>query len=200
MSILPSLSLKPSGRFLVGLASLLLVASAAPVEAQSFISPYIGYNFGGDSGCPTITNCEDKKLNAGVAFGSLGTVMGAELDLGYAKDFFGSAPELDSSVLTVMGNLMVAPKFGPVQPYLLAGVGLMKTHVSLTLASVLTSDNNNVGWDVGGGVIVFFGSHLGVRGDLRYFHSFQELDFLGFTLSDAKLNFGRASGGLVLKF
>src|SRR5437870_269800 len=85
MSILPSLSPKVSGGFL-GLASLLLVASAAPVEAQSFVSPYIGYNFGGDSGCPTITNCEDKKLNAGVAFGSLGAGFGAELDVGYAKD------------------------------------------------------------------------------------------------------------------
>jgi hypothetical protein len=39
-----------------------------------------------------------------------------------------------------------------------------------------------------------------VRGDLRYFHSFQDLTVLGFTLSNAKLNYGRASAGVVLKF
>jgi hypothetical protein len=64
----------------------------------------------------------------------------------------------------------------------------------------LTTDNNNLGWDVGGGLIGFVGDHIGVRGDLRYFHSFQDRTFLGFTLGNAKLTYGRASVGVVLKF
>lgn len=39
-----------------------------------------------------------------------------------------------------------------------------------------------------------------VEGDLRCFHSFQDLEVLGFTLGNSKLNYGRASVGLVLKF
>ena len=35
------------------LALTLSVSSAA--DAQSFISPFIGYNFGGDAGCPAIS-------------------------------------------------------------------------------------------------------------------------------------------------
>jgi len=65
---------------------------------------------------------------------------------------------------------------------------------------VITTDNNNAGWDVGGGLIVFFGNHVGLRGDIRYTHAFQDLTVLGFTLSDTKLDFGRATAGLVLKF
>ena len=99
-----------------------------------------------------------------------------------------------------MSNLMIAPAIGPVRPYALAGAGLIKTHVELTPSNLLTSDNNNVGWDVGGGLMTFFGHHVGVRGDIRYLHSFQDLKALGFTLSDTKLDFGRASTALVLKF
>ena len=47
---------------------------------------------------------------------------------------------------------------------------------------------------------IFLGSHFGVRGDIRYVHAFQDLTVQGFTLSNTKLNYGRASGGLVLKF
>jgi opacity protein-like surface antigen len=141
-------------------------------------------------------------LNGGAALGTLGSAFGFEEDFGYAKNFFGTAPLLDSSVLTIMSNLMIAPRIGPAQPYVLGGIGLMKTHVAFTPASVFTSDNNNAGWDVGGGLIVFFGNHVGVRGDIRYLHAFQDLDLklLGFTVTDAKLDFGRASAGLVLKF
>jgi opacity protein-like surface antigen len=184
-------------------ASLLVVftAAASPAaRAQGFISPFIGYNFGGDTGCPSPTNCEDKRLNAGASIGARGGLLGIEEEFGYAKNFFGTAPDRSSSVLTLMTNLMIVPKIGPVAPYVLAGVGLLKTHVDFSASSLLTTDNNNVGWDVGGGLMVFASGHVGVRGDLRYFHAFQNLTVLGFTLSDPKLDFGRASAALVLTF
>jgi opacity protein-like surface antigen len=183
---------------LIGTA--LTVVVATDVRAQGFVSPFIGYDFSGDSGCPQLTGCEDKKLNAGVSFGAMGNVLGFEEEFAYANNFFGTAPGLDSSVLTLMSNAMFVPKIGPVRPYALAGVGLIKTHVEFTPSSVLTSDNNNVGWDVGGGLMLFFSGHVGLRGDVRHLHSFQNLNVLGFTLSDNKLDFGRASAALVLKF
>ena len=182
------------------LALALIVGAPTHARAQAFVSPFIGYDFGGDASCPQITNCENKKLNFGVSLGTMGSVLGFEEEIAYARDFFGTAPGLSSSVLTLMSNAMIIPKIGPVRPYALAGLGLIKTHVEFTPSSVLTSDNNNLGWDVGGGVAAFFGAHAGVRGDIRYFHAFQDLNALGFTLSDMKLDFGRASVGLVLTF
>src|SRR6202163_4300872 len=114
----------------------LTLGLATEVRAQGFVSPFIGYDFGGDAGCPQITNCQDKKLNAGVAIGSMGSILGFEEELGYAKDFFGSAPGLSSSVLTLMSNLMVVPAIGPVHPYVLGGLGLIKSHIQFTAASI----------------------------------------------------------------
>lgn len=187
----------------VGIAifvALMSLTLARESVAQGFISPFIGYDFGGDSGCPEISDCQDKNLNVGVSFGSLGSVLGSELEIAYASGFFGDIPGVSSSVLTVMGNGMLAPKFGPVQPYALVGLGLIKTRVELTTGGLLESSNNHFGWDVGGGLIAFFGDHVGVRGDIRYFHAFQDLELLGVSFGDAKLDFGRASAGLVFKF
>jgi hypothetical protein len=44
--------------------------------------------------------------------------------------------------------------------------------VELTPPSVLSSTNNNLVWDVGGGVAAFFERNAGVRGDIRYWHAF----------------------------
>jgi opacity protein-like surface antigen len=188
-------------RLLLGLLAIgIIIGTATQARAQGFISPLIGYDFGGDAGCPNLNNCQDKKINASVSLGAMGNAFGFEEEVAYAPNFFGNAPGLSSSALTLMSNIMLVPKIGPVRPYVLAGIGLIKTHVELTTASVFTTDNNNLGWDVGGGLIGFVGGHVGVRGDLRYFHSFQDLTVLGFTLGDSKLNYGRASVGLVLKF
>jgi opacity protein-like surface antigen len=178
----------------------LIVGAPTHARAQAFVSPFLGYDFGGDASCPQITNCEDKRVNVGVSLGTMGSVLGFEEEIAYAKDFFGTTPGLSSSVLTLMSNGMIVPKIGPVRPYVLAGLGLMKTHVEFTPSSVLSSTNNNLGWDVGGGVAAFFGAHAGVRGDIRYFHALQDLNALGFTLGDTKLDFGRAGAGLILAF
>lgn len=182
------------------LALLLVVGTTSHADAQVFVNPFIGYDFGGDARCPSVNDCEDKKLNAGVSIGSLGPALGLEEELAYARDFFGAAPGVSSSVLTLMTNLMISPRIGPVRPYVLVGVGLIKSHVELSSASVVTSNNNHLGWDVGGGVLGFFGPHVGLRGDIRYFHAFQDLTVLGLRLSDTKLDFGRASIGLVVAF
>jgi opacity protein-like surface antigen len=178
----------------------LLFGSADRASAQAFISPIVGYDFGGDAGCPELTDCDDKKLNAGVAVGVMGPFLGFEEELAYAKDFFGDAPGLSSSVLTLMSNVMVSPAIGPIRPYVLAGVGLIKTHVELTPTDVFTTTNNNFGWDVGGGLMVFLAPHVAVRGDVRYFHAFQDFSVLGVGIDNETLDFGRAAAGLVLSF
>jgi opacity protein-like surface antigen len=189
--------------FLTVLAVGLTLFGARGARAQGFVSPFIGYDFGGDSSCPQVTGCEDKRLNLGVGLGVMGNVFGFEEEFAYAKDFFGTAPLLSSSVLTVMSNLMIIPNVGPVRPYLTGGLGLIKTHVDLnTLGTVFSADNNNFGWNVGGGVMVLFNKHVGVRGDIRYFHAFQtfEVGPINLGLAGEKLDFGRASAAFVAKF
>jgi opacity protein-like surface antigen len=180
---------------------LLTLANARDASAQGFISPFIGYNFSGDAGCPSITDCEDKNINWGVSFGALGSVVGFEAEFSYTDNFFGDAPGFESSVLTFMGNFMLAPRFGPVQPYGLVGLGLIKSDAELTTGGIFSSDSNDIGWDVGGGLMIFFGDHFGIRGDVRYFHAFGVLDILGIDFGDEeKLDFGRVSGAAVFKF
>jgi len=100
----------------------------------------------------------------------------------------------------LMGNVMLAPRFGPVQPYGTAGLGLIKTHVELNVGGLLESDDNHFGWNTGGGIFIFFGDHVGIRGDIRYYHAFQALELLGIDVGDTKLDYGRVSGALALKF
>src|SRR5262245_10390764 len=118
----------------------LLVAGAfvltpATAAAEGFISPFIGFNYGGDSGCATATNCENKHSNFGVSGGKLGAIGGGEFEFAYAKNFFGEAPGVDTSVLTLMGNVVVGPKIGFFRPFVLGGVGLIKSHVGLAWGS-----------------------------------------------------------------
>jgi opacity protein-like surface antigen len=174
------------------LTLLISISSAAPARAQGFVSPFIGYNFGGDSGC----------VDWGVGVGALGSIFGGELEFAFIPDFFGESNTQSSSVFTLMGNFMLAPRFGPVQPYGTIGLGLIKSHAELTLSGLVQSDedNNDFGWNVGGGMFIFFGDHFGIRGDIRYFHAFSALEFVGFNLGETKLDYGRFSGALAVKF
>ena len=100
-----------------------------------------------------------------------------------------------------MSNIMIVPAIGPVHPYLLGGLGLMKTHVEFTRTDLVSTTNNGLAWDLGGGITVLFG-HIGVRGDIRHFHSTKafSIPFVATSPTSEKLTFGRASAALVLTF
>jgi opacity protein-like surface antigen len=194
-------SLNRSVRLCVRVAVLVVGFSAwaASAHAQGFFSPFIGYNFGGDAGryCESFSNCEDKRLNWGFGFGSLGKVFGFEEEFAYTSNFFGETPNSSSSVWTLMSNPMLAPKIGPVRPYGLLGIGIIKAHSDLSPTSLVSFSNTEFGWDVGGGLMLVFG-HFGVRGDIRHFHTFGDVPVI--PLTNTKLDFGRASAGVVFAF
>ena len=191
------MSINKSSFLVLPLFVLALLGSAQQARAQGFIAPFAGFNFGGDAQCPEITDCEDKRLNGGIALGRMGPIFGFEEEFAYTRDFFGSAPGLSSSVLTVMSSLMITPQLRPIRPYFAVGVGLIRTNVELNAASLLGGGQNSFGWNIGGGLII--GSkHVGLRGDIRFLHAFDDLELLGIPLSDTDLDFGRASVGLYL--
>ena len=192
--------------FHIALGIMLLAVAAAPARADGFVTPFYGFNFGGDSSnCATLTGCEDKRANFGVSIGKMGPVFGFEEDISLAKDFFGKVPNADNSVFTAMSNLLIGVGAGPVQPYVLVGAGLIRPHASFDLTK-FTTENNSLGYDLGAGVNGYFSRHVGVRGDVRRFKTLQDVNvpLLGNIASQIfapqKLEFWRASVGLSLRY
>jgi opacity protein-like surface antigen len=177
----------------------IMAAAAAPARAQGFISPFVGFNFGGDqaANCQSLTNCEEKRLDWGVAFGSMSGILGFEEEIGYSKNFFGKSASVNNSVLTVMSNLMVIVPAGPIRPYGVIGLGLIRPHNEFN-ANGLDLSDNALGYDIGGGVNIFLTHGVGIRGDVRHLHTLQDIT-LG-VLSDQKLDFWRGSAGLTFRF
>ena len=183
-------------RLLLGAA--LLVWSETPAHADGFISPFAGYNFGGDSSnCGSLTNCEEKRLNWGVSLGTTSGVFGFEEEFAYAPEFFGRTPGGENGVLTLMSNLLIVVPAGPVQPYAVGGIGLIRSRAKLD-ASSLSLEKNALGYDIGGGITVFLSHAFGIRGDVRHFHTLQDVT-LGIFGND-QIDFWRASAGLTLRF
>jgi len=188
------------GSWIYILTAVIFAGTARQADAQGFISPFYGYNFGGDAGCPQITDCKDKNHNYGAAFGVLGGITGFEAEVSHTNDFFGASSNQSTSVLTFFGNFMLAPRFGPIQPYGVAGVGMMRTRLE---SAGQDEEENQFAWDAGGGLIGFFNSHIGVRGDARYFHTAEVLDlsrFPNIPIRETKLDFGRVSVAMIFKF
>jgi outer membrane protein with beta-barrel domain len=172
--------------------------SVRPARADGFLTGYGGFNFGGDSAnCVSATSCEEHRANWGVAFGSTHGIFGFEEDIGYAPEFFGKSGTGDNAVLTVMSNLMLVVPAGPIQPYALVGLGLIRPHAKLD-ASSLDASQNTIGYDVGGGINIFLLHSLGLHGDLRHLHTLQDVT-LGI-FNNQPLDFWRASAGLTLRF
>ena len=172
-----------------------LALSAVPVSADGFVTPFLGYNFGGDSvNCASLTTCQEKHLNFGTSFGTAGRVAGMEEDFSFAKNFYDTST--DSSVLTIMTNVRLSLPIGPIQPYVVGGIGLIRPHASNNPFQVFTS-KSAFGTDLGGGLTIMFGPGVGVRGDIRRFNA-TGLRLLVF--SGARADFWRASAGLTFRY
>src|SRR5436305_6172598 len=151
---------------ILAITLLLCTIAAAPARADGFLSPFIGFNYGGDStNCEALTSCNDRRVNWGAALGVTGGIFGFEEEFAYAPNFFGTASGTDNAVLTLMSNLLLVIPAGPVQPYGLIGVGLVRPHAQLS-ASSIASNQNTLGWDIGGGINVYVVHAVGIRGDV----------------------------------
>jgi opacity protein-like surface antigen len=169
--------------------------------------PFIGVNFAGDSGKELEDAIDASRLNYGVSFAFMGGgVVGIEADIGYSPDFFGETDLGGSSVFTFTGNLLFGIPFGGqtgfgFRPYGLVGLGIVRPEADAFGAGA-ELDDNEFAWDFGGGAMFFFGTSVGLRVDLRYFRTFGDVDFGLIDLLDDsdKVDFARASAGLILRF
>jgi len=185
----------------------LFLAALAPNDARAdgLIIPQIGVNFGGDSGSELGNAFDAKRFNWGASFVWMGGgVFGVEGDLGYSPDFFGKTDAGGSSVFSGMVNLVLGVPFGGqkgfgVRPYGVVGAGVVHASGD-AFDTTLSFSDNKVAWDFGGGVMVFFSTHTGIRGDLRYVSTIESVDFLSIAGESSKLDFARGSVGFIIRF
>ena len=165
-----------------------MAAMTVPAAAQGFFTPFAGYNFGGDSvNCVSLRNCDERRTNLGMSFGSTGRLAGTEQDIGYARHFFGDTADGKSSMLTAMSNSLVLVPLGPVRPYGVLGFGLIRPR-----------GKNALGYDIGIGTNVFFTKRFGLRADLRRMRSLRDVTLFEGTIGH-KLEFWRASLGVTFR-
>jgi hypothetical protein len=183
---------------LVFVAATAVVLAPANARADGFFAPFAGINFGN-------APVEGNHPNWGFSAGSMGAgIIGGEFDFGFAPNIFEES--VDNHAMTAMGNLIVGIPIGGqqgpgIRPYLVGGLGLLRSHQEAS-PGFAEMNANDLGFDLGGGVMGFFGTHVGLRGDLRFFRNITS----DLTDSDSDpelgvgdLDFWRASIALVLR-
>ena len=194
-----------STRVIAALAAVVITLAPAPARADGFFIPFLGVNFGGDSGKEFSEAFETNQFNWGASLGWMGGgVFGFEGDFGYSPDFYGKTDAGGSGAFTATANVLLGLPFGGqqgfgVRPYGLVGVGLLSSTSDFGTPEI---DENNVTWSAGGGLMLFFGTRAGLRFDVRYFRTFDDLEILGVELgqSPGKVDFTRGSIGFVFRF
>jgi opacity protein-like surface antigen len=202
------------------IVSIVAVVSAfAPATASAdwTITPFAGWNFGGaadintgSSGSQTSSTFE-RKVNYGASLARMGSgPIGFEIDFAYSPNFFETSTppsgffkfSEDSTLTTLTGNVIIGVHSGSIRPYVVGGVGLIRTTLQDFSERFPMKSKSDFGLDVGGGVMGFFSDNAGLRGDVRYFRSLRDTSYSenpgGVALSD--FAFWRASFGVSFKF
>jgi opacity protein-like surface antigen len=151
---------------LVIAATVGLLWSPVPANADGFVSPWVGTNFSNEPG--------DGRASFGISAGGMGAgIIGGEVDFGYSPNFFGDSQGFGgSNLMNLMGNLIVGipvgGQTGPgIRPYVTGGVGLLRSEIDGPFDDDGVS-NSDFAFNLGGGVMGYFNDHVGLRGDLRY--------------------------------
>ena len=191
------------------LTGTLAVCAPSSASAEWLLTPFAGMNWGGSATFGDVGTFDDefeKRGNLGLSFAMGEGTAGLEIDFGWSPNFFqnttgsGDFEFGDNNVTTLMANLTLGMHGAGVRPYVLGGIGIIKTRAqhARDLFDVARTD---WGFDVGGGVMGFFSDSVGIRADIRYFQSLRDEepdDDFDVALSDFK--YWRGSVGLTFRF
>src|SRR3954470_10642406 len=185
----------------------LILASAAAVvlapmqaRADGFVTPWVGSAFG--------SSIQNGQATVGVSGGGMGAgIIGGEADFGWSPSFFGTKSDFGhNTVIDLMGNVILGVPVGGqrgagIRPYVVGGLGLIRTQIDGGTIARVSSSTNMFGWDAGGGVMGYFSNHVGLRGDLRYLRATSDLrtGVSSLDLDGNRLHFWRASIGVVIR-
>jgi hypothetical protein len=186
-------------KFLFLAAAMAVISIPTQAYADGFVSPFAGVNFATSTGI-------NKRGDYGVNAGWMGAgVAGVEVDFGYSPSYFGDATFIGSNnVWDLMGNFIVGVPVGGqhgigIRPYATVGFGILKQRIA-AVGTRPEISNTDPAVNLGGGVMGYFGDHVGLRGDVRYFRDVHSnttsnsllIDFGGF-------HYVRASIGIVFR-
>jgi len=193
--------MKSLGRILVCSGVLLLLPVTASAQAQ--LTLFVGGNFGGSTDVALDESIRDaSQLDFGARLGLFtGGLFSLEFEYGHTPNFYGKGTVFDSSsVRTFMGSLALGFPAGPVRPYLVLGVGMIKRTVEYAPGQGPGSvTDSRAAYDIGGGLSIFFSQHVGINGDFRYFRNFTAGNVILDGAND-KFNYARATIGVTFKF
>ena len=166
--------------FATGAMAICIWLAALPAQAQGYLVGSAGGAFGGDA--------PSGKATYGVAAGAKAGVLGIEFEFAHTPTFFSENSD-SGNVLTLTGNLLVGVPVGPIRPYAVGGAGLIRQRAKVSFGGILNDfTDHEFGYNIGGGMEATLAPHVGLRGDVRYFH----------VRKTEGLSFGRAFIGVVL--
>ncbi len=200
------------------IASLVLittVATPSKASADWLLTPFVGWNWGGTANLLESDDFDDEfeqKAMFGASLAWMGAgVFGFEVDFGFAPNFFentsgsGDFEFADSNLTTVMGNLIIGVPIGGqhgvgFRPYAVGGVGLVKSRLGSS-GDLFNVDSTDWGFNVGAGAMFFFSDNVGLRGDVRYFRSLEDVEPIDdFNIGLANFRFWRGTLGVTIRF
>jgi len=169
------------------LTMLVATWTAAPAYAQWVATPYLGINISG--------RLEKNKGGPGGSISYFGGVLGFEFDFQRYQHFFKDddmldlvqrscvngpdrSADFDTDAVSFFGNVVApvhirgATKW---RPYATAGLGVIRAWFDSSVDQ-LDTHQNNLGFNVGGGVMYSLSKRIAVRGDLRYFRALVDED------------------------
>ena len=203
---------------------LFLSAIATPARADWLLTPYIGGVFGGAANSFVVNDLDDEfeqRLTLGANLGYFfNGIFGVEVDYSVAPNFFqftgGTGNfdllDLDSSVQTLMGNVVLAiPVGGPdgvFRPYVSAGLGSIRTQLRSESDVFDDITSNDTGYNIGAGAHLIAAGRFGIRADVRYFRGFESIDdedpvdnpFFDQAFANEAFNFWRGTVGVTFRF
>ncbi|MGE0704125.1 MAG: outer membrane beta-barrel protein [Vicinamibacterales bacterium] len=158
-----------------------LFLAPATASADTFVSPFVGVVFGGET--------DDTRPNFGAQVTLMGRGLGLELEAAHTPDFFEGLSITTYSANYVAGGDATA---GGWKPFGSVGVTLMR-------ASGDGESQNKFAVNLGGGIVALFTDAIGIRGEIRYFRRLQDDEEGLFPRPDV-FDYWRAAGGLVFRF
>lgn len=190
------------------LTGLCLGASSASARADIIITPFVGKTFAAQTTFVTFSTVDKQTWVVGASAAWLtSSIIGAEVEFGYAPRFFGSdalsLTRPGSNVTSLTGNVLltlpVSVTRESLRPYISGGIGVLHAGVDDSL-SLNTIDRNLLALSIGGGAIGYVNGRAGVRFDLRHIRSTgTDVDNLTL-LTGPQLGFWRATIGVAIRY
>jgi hypothetical protein len=189
-----------------------LVLPARASAQNILIQPFAAISFGGDTNIVDLDQAAKlRKLTWGGTVTFIGRgPLGVEGDFAYIPGFFERDTEAElvtqSRVVTLSGNVVIATPLSwtgdSLRPFFSGGIGLMRAQID-DLLDIFNNQRDLLGINLGGGAYGFFSERVGVRWDIRYFRSINDLDSENPVAIDegpGKLSFWRVDMALVLRY